>query len=150
MSTKEKISDRRHIQRRHDLEPDPAFEAPLPDKQTRQGDRRCGLRRDNERQNRSFEVLLDDQSGKSINVSASGAYFEAATNYMEAFSPETIIPLQINIVTAATPYSRERKLKLTGRGIVIRNYIIENLDHENRLGIAVKFVDKLNIKMDSN
>ncbi len=123
---------------------------PLPEQYKRHENRGCNPRRDNERQNLSFEVLFDDQSGKSINVSASGVYFEVATNDMEAFSPGTIIPLQINTVTAATPYSREKKLKLSGIGLVIRNCIIENPDHENRLGIAVKFMDKLATRVDSD
>jgi len=80
MQTKKKYSDRRHNQRRHD-------------------DRRCNPRRQSERQNISFEILLSDQNGETINVSASGVYFEVATNDMEAFSPGTIIPLQINAVT---------------------------------------------------
>jgi hypothetical protein len=57
MSIKEKYSDRRYNQRRQDRKPD-ALETPLPDKKIRQGDRRYGLRRDNERQSISFEVLL--------------------------------------------------------------------------------------------
>ena len=93
-------------------------------------DRRCDQRRQSERQNVSFEILLSDQNGKTINVSASGVYFEVATNDMEAFSPGTIIPIQINAVTAE-PYSKEKKLKITGKGLVIRNCIIEDPDHEN-------------------
>ena len=149
MSIKEKYSDRRHNQRRHDPKPD-ALETPLPDKKIRQGDRKCDLRRDNERQNVSFEVLFDSQDDKTINVSASGIYFEVPTTGIEAFSPGTEIPIQINTVTAAPHSSRETKLKLTGRGLIIRSCIIENPDHENSLGTAVKFIDKLNIKVDSN
>jgi hypothetical protein len=149
MQAKEKYSDRRRNQRRHDRKPDPALEIPLPDQNIRYGDRRCDPRRQSGRQNVSFEVLVFDQSGETINVSASGVYFEVPTNDMEAFSPGTIIPLQINTVTAS-PDSKERKLKLTGRGLVIRNCIIENPDHENSLGIAVKFMDKLNIIVDSD
>ncbi len=150
MSIKEKYSDRRHNQRRHDRKPDPALETLLPDQSIREDDRRCGLRRDNERQNVSFEVLFDSQDGKTINVSASGIYFEVPTTDIEAFSPGTEIPIQINTVTAAPHSSRETKLKLTGRGLIIRSCIIENPDHENSLGIAVKFIDKLNIKVDSD
>ncbi|MFQ5687651.1 MAG: hypothetical protein ACE5GV_13435 [Candidatus Scalindua sp.] len=149
MSTKGKFSDRRCNERRLKRKPYPALEALLPDQNIREGDRRSDPRRQSERQNVSFEVLFDDQNGEAINVSASGVYFEVATNDIEAFSPGAIIPLQINIVTAA-PYSKERKLKLTGRGLVIRNCIIEDPEHENSLGIAVKFVDKLNIKVDSD
>lgn len=149
MQTKEKYSDRRHNMRRHDRGPDPALETLLPDQNTRQGDRRCDPRRQNERQNVSFEILCFDQSGKTINVSASGVYFEVATNDIEAFSPRIRIPLQINTVTTA-PDSKERKLMLTGRGLVIRNCIIENPNHENSLGIAVKFTETLNIAVGSN
>ena len=121
----------------------------MPDQNRRHGDRRCNTRRRNERLNLSFEILLSDQNGETINVSASGVYFEVATNDMEAFSPGTIIPLQINTVTN-TAESRERKLKLSGRGKVIRNCIIENPEHESSLGVAVKFMDKLNIVVDSD
>ncbi len=149
MPIKEKYSDRRHNQRRYDPKPD-ALETPLPDKKIRQGDRRCDLRRDNERQNVSFEVLFDSQDGKTVNVSASGIYLEIPTTDIEAFSPGTEIPIQINTVTAAPHSSRETKLELTGRGLIIRSCIIENPDHENSLGIAVEFIDKLNIKVDSD
>ncbi len=99
MQNKEKYSDRRRNQKRHDRRPDPALEIPLPDQNIRQDDRRCDPRRQSERQNISFEILLSDQNGETINVSVSGVYFEVATNDMEAFSPGTIIPLQINAVT---------------------------------------------------
>ena len=148
MPTKEKFTDRRRNKRRQDRGPDPALETPLPDQDKRHDNRRCDPRRQSERQNVSFEVLLSDQDGKTINVSASGVYFEVATDDMEAFSPGTIIPLQINAVTT-TPESKERKLKLTGRGLVIRNCIVENPDRENNLGVAVEFVGKLNIIVDS-
>ena len=105
MPTKGKFSDRRRNKRRQDRGPDPALETPLPDQGKRHDNRRCDLRRQSERQNISFEVLLSDQDGKTINVSASGVYFEVATDDMEAFSPGTIIPLQINAVTN-TPKSK--------------------------------------------
>ena len=130
MQSKEKYSDRRRNKRRYD-------------------DRRCNPRRRNVRLNVSFEVSLPDQDGKTINVSASGVYFEVITNDTEAFSPGTIIPLQINTVTN-TSGSRERKLKFSGRGTVIRNCIIENPDHDNTLGVAFEFTEELNIVEDSD
>ena len=106
-------------------------------------------RRHNERYNLSFEVSLPDQDGKTIDISASGVYFEVSTNDMEAFSPGTTISLQITTVTNATE-SQERKLKLGGSGTVIRNCIIENPDYDNRLGVALEFTDKLNIVLDND
>ena len=61
---------------------------------------------------------------------------------MEAFSPGTTIPLQINTVIN-TPEFRERKLTFSGRGIVIRNCIIGNPDHGNPLGAALEFMEEL-------
>ncbi len=141
MQAKEKYSDRRRNKRRRDQSSDPAFEISLPDQNRRHSDRRCNPRRRNERLNLSFEILLSDQDGKTINVSASGVYFEVAIKDMEAFSPGTIIPLQINTVTN-TPECRERKLKLSGRGTVVRNCIIENPNHDNKLGVALEFTEK--------
>ena len=106
-------------------------------------------RRRNERLNYSFEVSLLGQDGKTINVSANDVYFEVLTNDMEAFSPGTTIPMQINTVTN-TPEFLERKLKLRGRGTVIRNCIIENPGHENTLGVALEFMEKLNIVLDND
>ena len=149
MQAKEKYSDRRRNKRRHDRSSDPAFEISLPNQNRRRGDRRCDPRRRSARLNLSFEVSLPDQDGKTINVSASGIYFEVITNDMDAFSLGTIIPLQINTV-ANTSGSRKRKLKFSGRGTVIRNCIIENPGHENTLGVAFEFTEELNIAEDSD
>ena len=113
-------------------------------------DRRRNPRRRNKRVNLSFDISLPDQDGKTINISASGVYFEVITNDREAFSLGTTIPLQINTVTN-TSGSLERKLKLSGRGAVIRNCIIE----KSRimiitLGVALEFTEKLNIVEDSD
>ncbi len=148
MPTKEKYSDRRRNKKRDDLSSDPESEI-LTDQDKRLGDRRCNPRRRNERLNFSLEILLPDQDGKTINVSASGVCFEVAIKEKEAFSPGTIIPLQINTVTN-TPGSRERKLKLSGRGTVIRNCIIESPDHDSSLGVALEFTEKLNIVLDND
>ncbi len=88
-------------------------------------------RRRNIRQNVSFEVSLPEQDGKTINISASGVYFEVITNDMEAFPLETTIPLQISAVTN-TYEGREERLIISGRGTVIRNCIIENPNHDNK------------------
>ncbi len=134
-------SDRKRNRRR-----DPAFE---PDQDKRHGDRRCNPRRRNVRLNVPFEILLSNKNGKTINASASGIYFEIAIKDMEAFSPGTSIPLQINTVTN-TPESRDRKLKLGSRGKVIRNCIIEQPDYENSLGVALEFTGEFNIVEDSD
>ncbi len=135
MQTKKIYSKRRRNQRR-----DSAFEISLPDQDKRHGARRCNPRRRNVRLNYSFEVSLPDQdsktNSKTINISASGVYFEVITNDMEAFSTGTTIPLQMCINTVT---------KILVRGKVIRNCIIENPDHDNTLGVALEFTEELNI-----
>jgi len=128
MEAKEKYSERRRSERRHDA-------------------RRSNVRRGDVRLDSSFEASLLDHNGKTVNVSASGVYFEVITNDMEAFPLGTTIPLQINAVTH-TYEGREGTLKITGRGKVIRNCIIENPDHANSLGVALEFTEKLHTDTD--
>ncbi len=130
MQIKGRYSDRRHNERRHHA-------------------RRCNSRRRNVRLNVSSEVSLPDHDCKTINACENGVYIEVITNDMEAFSPGTTIPLQITTVTNI-PGAGERKFKLDGRGTVIRNCIIENSGHENTLGVALEFTEKLNIVEDSD
>ncbi len=113
----------------------------------RRNKRRNNVRRSDARLNRSFDVSVLDHNGKTVNVSASGVYFEMITNDMEAFPPGTTIPLQISAVTNISE-DQERKFKLSGIGTVIRNCIIENPDHANSLGVALKFTEKLNTELD--
>ena len=149
MQTREKYTDRRRNKRRLGQNSDPLFEELLPDQSRRHGDRRCNPRRRNERLNLSFKISLPDQDVKTINVSSSGVYFEVAIQDMEDFSPGTTIPLQINTVINTSEY-RERKLKLSGRGAVIRNCIIENLDLDSSLGVAMEFTETLDIVLNSD
>ena len=144
MQVREKYADRRRNKRRQDRNSDSLFEELLPDQSRRHGDRRCNPRRRNERLNLSFEISLSDQDVKTINVSSSGVYFEVAIQDMENFSPGTTIPLHLNPVTDTSEY-RERKLKLSGRGTVIRNCIIENLDLDSSLGVALELTETLDI-----
>jgi hypothetical protein len=115
----------------------------------RHDDRRSNMRRSSARLNRSFEVSVLDYKGKTVNVSARGVYFEVITNDLEVFLPGATIPLRINAVTNMSE-DQERKYKLSGRATVIRNCIIENPDHANRLGVALKFTEKLNTELDND
>jgi hypothetical protein len=140
MQATEKYTDRRRNERRHDKGMS----------NTRNGNpRRSDARRGHARLNCSFEVSVPDYEGKTVNVSASGVYFEVTTNNMETFPPGTSIPLQMNTVTN-TSEGQEIKLKLSGRGTVIRNCIIENPDRANSLGVALEFTEKLNVEVDND
>ncbi len=149
MQNEKKHSDRRSNKRRHDQSSDPGSEISLHDQDKRHGDRRSNPRRCNERVNLSFEISLSGQDGKTINVSASGVCLEVALRDKEAFSPGTIIPLQITTVTN-TPGSLGSKHKLSGIGTVIRNWVIENPDHENSLCVALEFTERLNVELNDD
>ena len=92
--------------------------------------------------NLSFDISLSEQKGKTINVSATGVYFEVVTNEVDAFSPGAVIPLQIAAVD-----NNERKLNLGGDGLIIRAEKKESSDAGTRLCIAVQFTDKLNVNI---
>ncbi len=145
MQTTENYSDRRRNERRHgsrEINPRSGFSR-------RSNPRRSDARRSDARLKRSFDVSVLDHSGKTVNVSARGVYFEVTTNDIEAFPLGASIPLQMNVVTNTSEWL-ETKLILSGKGTVIRNCIIENPDHANRLGVALKFTEQLNSEFDND
>jgi len=101
-------------------------------------------RRIEERIELPLQLTLYDQSGKAINISATGVYFEVITEDIEAFSPGATIPIRITADTS-TPGNGEGKIKLNGNGIVIRNKIKNVTSHGNKIGVAVHFNEQLNI-----
>ncbi len=101
-------------------------------------------RRIEERIELPLQLTLYDQSGKAINISATGVYFEVITEDIEAFSPGATIPIRITADTS-TPGNGEGKIKLSGNGTVIRNKIINVTSHGNEIGVAVQFNEHLNI-----
>ncbi|MBZ0110219.1 MAG: hypothetical protein K8F52_16330 [Candidatus Scalindua rubra] len=103
--------------------------------------------RTTERMNRSVQISIPGQECKTINISASGVYFEVVTNDMNAFSPGTTMPIEINAVTN-TPGCEERNVKLQGQGFVVRNDIKDVTSHGNRLGVALEFKEKFDISLD--
>jgi hypothetical protein len=140
MQTTESYSDRRRNEMGYDRR----------GSNSRNGNpRRSETRRSDARLNRSFEVSALDYDGKTVNVSAKGVYLEVITNDIGVFLPGTTIPLQINTVTKI-PEDRERKIKLSGRGTVLRNCMFESPDHANSLGVALKFTEKLNTELDND
>ncbi len=99
----------------------------------------------NQRLNLSFDITLPEQKGKTIDISATGVYFEIITDDIDAFAPGAIIPLQIAAID-----SNERKLNLSGEGLIIREDIKEPSIAGRRLCIAVQFTEKLNVDLSSS
>lgn len=97
----------------------------------------------NQRLNLSFDISLSDQMGKTINVSATGVYFEVVTKDIDAYAPGSIIPLQISAVD-----TNDRTLQLSGEGLIIREDIKETSSVGSRICVAVQFTEKLNVNLD--
>ena len=57
--------------------------------------------------------------------------------------------MQINADTV-TPGSQDSKHKLSGKGTVIRNWVVENPDHENSLCVALEFTERLNVELNDD
>ncbi len=95
-----------------------------------------------------LQITLYDQSGKTINISASGVYFVIITDDIEAFSPGTTIPIQI-VADISTAGVGERKIRFNGNGIIIRNNIKNVTSRGNELGVAVQFDEHLNIALNN-
>lgn len=102
-------------------------------------------RRLDERLELPFLMSLYDQSGKAVNISATGVYFEVITEDIEPFSPGATIPIQITAFQTTAPGIGERKIKLNGNGTVIRNKIKNVTSHGSELGVAVKFNKRLDV-----
>ncbi len=106
-------------------------------------------RRADKRLYRSLQITLPGHKGEIINISATGVYFEVITNDIEAFSPGTTIPVQIE-ASSITPGFESREINLKGNGVIVRSDIKAFTGHGNRLGVAMKFEDKLDLQMDSS
>ena len=101
-------------------------------------------KRKNTRLDLSLEVSLPNQNGKTINISASGVYFEVITDDIDAFNIGTTFPVKIAAVTK-TPGFEEREIKLNGNGCVVRSDIKEVTSRGNKLCLALKFKDTLSV-----
>ena len=100
--------------------------------------------RASERMDLALQISLPDKEGKTINISASGVYFEVITSDVNAFLPGTTITIAINAVTS-TPGLEKREVRLKGKGSVVRNDIKDVTSRGNRLGVALEFKDKFDI-----
>ena len=101
-------------------------------------------KRGNTRLDLALEISLPAQNGKTVNISASGVYFEVITDDVAAFAIGVTHPVEIAATTATSGFE-ERKVKLSGNGCIVRSDIKEVTSRGNRLCIALKFNDALNI-----
>ncbi|ODS32153.1 MAG: hypothetical protein SCARUB_02714 [Candidatus Scalindua rubra] len=107
-----------------------------------QDDKKGDERRIDERLDLSLEIALPSSNGKTINVSASGVFFEVTTDDIDSFSPGKTIPIEISTTTKISDLS-ERKIKLKGNGTIIRSKELGVTDHGIKLAVALKFKKSL-------
>ncbi len=103
--------------------------------------------RASKRMNLELDILLYDLKGKTRNISANGVYLEVVTKDLEAFSPGSAIPIEINAVTSSSGLV-QRDIRVKGKGFVVRNDIKGVTDRGNRLGVALEFKDRLETFMN--
>ncbi|MBT3877483.1 MAG: PilZ domain-containing protein [Candidatus Scalindua sp.] len=106
-------------------------------------------RRASERMDFDSLISLTGQEGMIINISSNGVYFEVVTSSIDAFSPGTTTPIEINTVTS-TPGCKERKLRFRGKGSIVRNDIKDITSRGNKLGVALEFKAKLDIFLNES
>ncbi len=92
----------------------------------------------------SSPMTLLDQKVKSENISPGGVYFEVITNDIEKYSPGKTSTIEI-IVSTSTLTLPKKLVKLTGIGMIIRVDEIEIINQDRKLGVALKFIKKLEI-----
>ena len=91
-----------------------------------------------------LQITLYDQSGKAMNISATGVYFEVITDDIEAFAPGATIPIRITADTL-TLGNGSGKIKLSGNGTVIRSEVKNVTSQGIEIGVAVQFIERLDI-----
>ncbi len=90
----------------------------------------------------SLPMTLLCQKVKSENISPGGVYFEVITNDIEKYSPGKTSATEI-IISTSTPMLPKKTVKLTGTGMIIRVDEIEIINQDRKLGVALKFIKKL-------
>ncbi len=54
--------------------------------------------RHNQRLNLSFDISLPEQNGKTINISATGVYFEVITDNIDAYTQDQSFPSKYQLL----------------------------------------------------
>jgi hypothetical protein len=101
-------------------------------------------RRFGQRLDISLPITLFDHKVKSKNVSPGGIYFEVITDDIEKYSSGNPIKIEITADTSTHEISGQI-VKLTGIGVVTRTDKLFFDRHGEKLGVALKFSEKLEL-----
>ncbi len=104
-----------------------------------------GIERRNEiRLELSLSMMLLDHKVKTKNVSSNGVYFEEMANNIEKYSLGRTIKIEVAANTSTATLSG-MVIKLTGIGEIVRTEEINPNRHGTKLGVALKFIEKLKV-----
>ncbi len=92
----------------------------------------------------SLPITLLDSKAISKNVSPRGIYFEVITDDIEKYSPGKLTKVEITADTSTHEISGQI-VKLTGIGVVTRTDKLFSDRHGEKLGVALKFSEKLEL-----
>ncbi len=92
----------------------------------------------------SLPMTLLGQKVKSKNISPGGVYFEVITNDIKMYSSGKTIKIEV-LANTSRPEMPNRTVRLTGVGMVVRANEMEIINDSKRLGIALKFSEKLKV-----
>ncbi len=101
-------------------------------------------RRAEKRLSLSLPIILLDQKVKSKNISPEGVYFEVTTKDIKNYSPGRVIMIQTEVIYSK-PELPEKRVWIAGFGEIIRVDEIEIINQDRKLGVALKFIKKLEI-----
>ena len=96
---------------------------------------------------RSLPITLLDSEVKSKNISPEGVYFEVTTKDIENYSPGKVIKIEIEVVECTNSQFGlpVRTYRLIGFGEVVRIGEIDINSHDKKLGVVLKFSEKLKV-----
>ncbi len=101
-------------------------------------------RRISERKKLTLPITFFVQKFKTKNVSSGGVYFEVITSNIENYSPGKVIFVGIEVANSIFTLP-ERTVLLTGFAKIVRLDEIDTTNHNKRLGVAMKFCEKLKV-----
>ncbi len=101
-------------------------------------------RRTSERLELTLPITFFNKKVKTKNVSAGGVYFEVITSNIENYSSGKEFMIGIEVVNSIFTLS-ERTVWLTGFAKIARANEIYTLNHDKKLGVAMKFCEGLKV-----
>ncbi len=106
-------------------------------------------RRANKRLELALVIKLLDHKGMSRNISPEGVYLEVSTHNVDKFSPGKMIEIEVDAVASVIGLP-DRMVRLYTKGDIVRTDIINNNEHETKLGVALKFNEKPKLKLNES